>query len=47
LDDLNKDIRNLTEKIAREQTKLNTYMLAYKNNIEAVPVVTQKDSTKN
>lgn len=47
LDDLNKDIRNLTEKIAKEQTKLNAYILAYKNNIEAVPVVAQKDSTKN
>jgi hypothetical protein len=48
LDDLNKDIRNLTEQIAREQTKLNKYVEMYKNNIEAVPVaVPQKDSTKN
>ncbi len=48
LEDLNKDIRNLTEKIAKEQSKLNTYIQAYKNNMEAVPVlVPQTDSTKN
>ena len=50
LDDLNKDIRNLTERIEKEQTKLNKYIQTQKN-LDAAPTVIvpamTKDSTKN
>ena len=42
----NKDIRNLTEKIAKEQTKLNKYVAEYQANIQAAPAAV-KDSIKN
>ena len=47
LENLNKDILNLTERIAKNQTKLNRYIQINKNNVEAPVVLVQKDSVRN
>jgi hypothetical protein len=44
LENLNKDIRNLTEKIAKEETKLKKYVVEYKAEVMAPTVVIPKDS---
>jgi len=50
LDNLNKDIRDMTERIAKNQTKLNKFIQVQKN-LDAAPVVVvpamTKDSTGN
>jgi DNA repair ATPase RecN len=46
LEELQKEIRNMTERIAKEETKLNKYVQESKN-LRAAPVVTiPKDSTR-
>jgi len=47
LEELNKDIRNLTERIAKNQTKLNKYIQANKNLQAAPTVLIPKDSVRN
>lgn len=44
LETLNKDIRNLTEKIAKEETKLKKYVFETKAGVIAPTVVIPKDS---
>jgi hypothetical protein len=44
LENLNKDILNLTEKIAKEETKLKKYVVAYRAEVTAPTVIVQKDS---
>lgn len=44
LEELQKDIRNMKEKIAKEESKLNAYVMAYKNEVNARPVPMPKDS---
>ena len=47
LEELNKDIRNMTERIEKEQTKLNKYIQTQKNLNVAPTVIIPKDSTRN
>jgi cell division septum initiation protein DivIVA len=47
LEELNKNIRNLTERIAKNQTRLNKYIQANKNYEAAPTVAIPKDSVGN
>lgn len=38
LDDLNKDIRDLADRIDKEQSKLNKYIINYKEVVQSAPV---------
>jgi len=46
LEELNRDIRNLTEKIAKNETKLSKYVTSYRVEATAVSVPIPKDSVR-